>query len=77
MSSFDNPDPDPERLPGLDRGGGVPPGETPPAEASTTSGAGPYRRPKPGWGKGPLIVICVVAVLCALFFLAYAIVLIT
>lgn len=73
MNAADNPDPDPDRTPGLDRSGGVAPGETPPAEASTTSGAGPYRPPKRGWAKGPVIVICIVALLCALFFLAYAI----
>ncbi|MFC9585628.1 DUF6480 family protein [Streptomyces yangpuensis] len=55
--------------------GGVPPGETPPCESSTGSGAGPYRPLTRGWGKGPLIVICLVALACALFFLAYAIML--
>ncbi|WP_406864746.1 DUF6480 family protein [Streptomyces sp. HUAS MG47] len=66
-----NPDPDPRQDP---RSSGVAqPGETPPAEASTSSGAGPYRPLKRGWGKGPLIVIILLAVLVALFFLAYAI----
>ncbi|WP_046778351.1 DUF6480 family protein [Streptomyces yangpuensis] len=54
---------------------GVPPGETPPGESSTGSGAGPYRPLTRGWGKGPLVVICLVALACALFFLAYAIML--
>ncbi|MFF8606627.1 DUF6480 family protein [Streptomyces sp. NPDC015346] len=68
-----NPDPDPREDPRpLDD---VQPGETPPAESSTSSGAGPYRPPKRGWAKGPVIAICVIAVLVALFFLAYAIVL--
>ncbi|APE24726.1 MULTISPECIES: DUF6480 family protein [Streptomyces] len=55
------------------RGGRVPPGETPAGESSTGSGAGPYRPLSRGWGKGPLILICLLAVLVALFFLAYAI----
>ncbi|MEU4732655.1 DUF6480 family protein [Streptomyces sp. NPDC023588] len=55
--------------------GGVPPGETPPGESSTGSGAGPYRPLTRGWGKGPLLVICLLALACALFFLAYAIML--
>ncbi|MFJ6783127.1 DUF6480 family protein [Streptomyces yangpuensis] len=54
---------------------GVPPGETPPCESSTGSGAGPYRPLTRGWGKGPLVVICLVALACALFFLAYAVML--
>ncbi|MEV6680498.1 DUF6480 family protein [Streptomyces erythrochromogenes] len=55
--------------------GGVPPGETPPCESSTGSGAGPYRPLTRGWGKAPLALICLVALSCALFFLAYAVVL--
>ncbi|MEU7006415.1 DUF6480 family protein [Streptomyces sp. NPDC046332] len=70
-----NPDPDPRTTPGLEPGGGVPPGETPPGEASTGTGAGPYRPLKAGWGRGPLVIIVGLAVLVALFFLAYAIVL--
>lgn len=54
---------------------GVPPGETPPGESSTGSGAGPYRPLTRGWGMGPLVLICLVALTCALFFLAYAVVL--
>lgn len=66
------PDPEPRNTFGPSQG--VPPGETPPGESSTGSGAGPYR-PLTGWAKGPLLVICLVAVACALFFLAYAIML--
>ncbi|MGW6858816.1 DUF6480 family protein [Streptomyces xanthophaeus] len=54
---------------------GAPPEETPEGESSTGSGAGPYRPLSRGWGKGPLVVICLLAVVIALFFLAYAIML--
>ncbi|MFD3471411.1 DUF6480 family protein [Streptomyces sp. NPDC058682] len=67
--------PDPPRNTPQPYGGGVPPGETPPGESSTGSGAGPYRPLTRGWGRGPLLVICLVALACALFFLAYAIML--
>ncbi|MFB7467471.1 DUF6480 family protein [Streptomyces sp. NPDC056224] len=69
------PEPDPRRPAGPGAKSGVPPGETPPGESSTGSGAGPYRPLTRGWGKGPLVVICLVALVFALFFLAYAIIL--
>ncbi|MFI9743290.1 DUF6480 family protein [Streptomyces sp. NPDC052494] len=65
--------PDPEQHNPFRRNPGVPPNDTPPGESSTGSGAGPYRPLTRGWAKGPLLVICLVAVACALFFLAYAI----
>ncbi|MCX5588826.1 DUF6480 family protein [Streptomyces erythrochromogenes] len=67
--------PDPEPHNASRPYGGVPPGETPPGESSTGSGAGPYRPLTRGWGKGPLVLICLVALACALFFLAYAVML--
>ncbi|MEW1635425.1 DUF6480 family protein [Streptomyces sp. NPDC093801] len=67
------PDPQPRKT--LRPHQGVPPGETPPGESSTGSGAGPYRPLTRGWAKGPLLLICLVALACALFFLAYAIML--
>jgi hypothetical protein len=51
-------DPDPGRTPGLAPGGGVRPGETPPAEGSTPD-AGPREthNPATGWSTGPVAVI--------------------
>ncbi|MGX5207398.1 DUF6480 family protein [Streptomyces violaceus] len=71
-----SPDPEPERTPGLEPGGGVPPGETPPAESSLPE-AGPQEthNPPKGWSKAPLALIIVLVVLIAAFFLAYALVL--
>ncbi|KMO94387.1 DUF6480 family protein [Streptomyces roseus] len=54
---------------------GTPPGETPPGESSTGSETGPYRPLSRGWGTGPLVVIWTIALVFALFFLAYAIIL--
>ncbi|MFD5888730.1 DUF6480 family protein [Streptomyces sp. NPDC060334] len=65
--------PDPPRNPAARSGTGVPPGETPPGESSTGTGSGPYRPLSRGWGKGPLVLICLLAVIVASFFLAYAI----
>ncbi|GAA1017269.1 membrane protein [Streptomyces sp. F-3] len=75
--SYVNPDPDPERTSGLEPGGGVPPGETPPAESSMPE-AGPYEthNPTKGWAKGPLTLILLLVVVVAAFFLAYALLLI-
>ncbi|CAM5329270.1 DUF6480 family protein [Streptomyces avidinii] len=70
-----NPDPRPRTPSGTPERRGVPPGETPPGESSTGSGAGPYRPLSRGWAMGPLVLICLLALVCALFFLAYAIVL--
>ena len=56
-----SPDPEPRRTPGLEPGGGVPPGETPPAEASGTSGIShPQPELRKGWGPMPLTLIMVV-----------------
>ncbi len=75
--SYVNPDPDPERSTGLEPGGGVPPGETPPAESSMPE-AGPREthNPAKGWSKGPMTAILVLVALIAAFFLVYAIILI-
>ncbi|GGR26848.1 DUF6480 family protein [Streptomyces roseolus] len=79
-----NPDPDPTGIPGSipeeppgGVAGGVGPGETPPAESGTGTATGPYRPLSRGWTKGPLVAMWVVVVLCALFFLVYAILLAT
>ncbi|QHY99702.1 hypothetical protein SSPS47_31890 [Streptomyces sp. S4.7] len=55
----------------------MPPGETPPGESSTGSELGPRVKPEPGWAMGPLIAIATVTVLCAGFFVAYAVYLLT
>jgi len=74
MSSERNPDPDPRRTPGLEPGGGVPPGETPPAEGST-SGAGPDESHNPyrGWRVMPLIILAVIVAILVIFYIGYAI----
>ncbi|WP_112466165.1 DUF6480 family protein [Streptomyces triticisoli] len=71
--SYVNPDPEPERTPGLESGGGVPPGETPPAESSMPE-AGP-RQPDStsrGWAKAPLFLILLLVLVVAVGFLTYA-----
>ncbi|UUU25806.1 DUF6480 family protein [Streptomyces sp. DSM 40750] len=71
------PDPDPRRTPGVEPGGGVSPGETPPAEGGTYG----ISHPEPpelrkGWGPMPLTLIMVVVALIAIGLLGMAVVLI-
>ncbi|MFG2555728.1 DUF6480 family protein [Streptomyces sp. NPDC048581] len=72
-----SPDPEPRRTPGLEPGGGVPPGETPPAEAGSTSGIShPQPELRKGWGPMPLTLIMVVVALVAIGLIAMAVALI-
>jgi hypothetical protein len=58
------PDPDPKRTPGLEPGGGVRPGDTPP-ESGQTSGLS-HREPTPPKASTGRVVIAVILVLAAL-----------
>ncbi|MGY5125434.1 DUF6480 family protein [Streptomyces nigrescens] len=68
------PERDPRDAPGLGPGGGVPPEETPPGEGSTGAETGPRDKQTRGWSKGPVIVLGIIVVLCAAFFIAYAVI---
>jgi hypothetical protein len=68
------PDPEPERTPGLEPGGGVSPGETPPAEGSTSGIAHPEPpEMRKGWSTMPLVLIMVVVALIAIGLIAMAV----
>lgn len=70
----DTPGPDPDRTPGLEPGGSVPPGETPPDAASATEGVSVPQhataRPAKWLWLGAIFVV---VALVALFFVAKAI----
>lgn len=69
-------DPDPDRTPGLETGGQVPPGETPPAEGSTPwAGPEDSHNPAKGWGKGPLIALGILVAFFVIYFLAWIVLL--
>jgi len=74
MSTPTSPDPDPAQTPGLEPGGSVAPGDTPPGESSTSGAAD--RQPAAGsrganWAA--YIIIGVVVAFTGLFFVGYAI----
>ena len=51
----------------------MPPGKTPPGEGSTGAETGPRDDLSRGWAKGPAIIIGIVVILCAAFFMGYAV----
>ncbi|NUT48164.1 MAG: hypothetical protein HOV94_12770 [Saccharothrix sp.] len=64
------PDPDPARTPGLEPGGGVSPGETPPDSGQTSGLSHPQPMPS---RRGPvltLVIVLIVTVLALAFIVA-------
>ncbi|MEU4448174.1 DUF6480 family protein [Actinosynnema sp. NPDC050801] len=57
------PDPDPDRTPGLEPGGGVAPGETPPDSGQTSGLSHPQPMPS---RRGPIITLVAVLIITLL-----------
>ncbi|MFD3621255.1 DUF6480 family protein [Streptomyces sp. NPDC058676] len=70
------PDPDPRRTPGVEPGGDLSPGETPPAEGGTYGISHPVPELRKGWGAMPLTLIMVVVALIAIGLIAMVVTLI-
>lgn len=66
------PQPDPEQVPGLEPGGGVAPGDTPPDAGQTSVGEEPGPVPTKRVTSGSVVSIVLVAIF-ALAFLAVAV----
>lgn len=67
-----NPDPNDNNLTGLEPGGGVPPGETPPGEGTSVGPQGPHIREGRGYAQYLwIIMIAVVVLFVMLFFVGY------
>jgi uncharacterized protein DUF6480 len=61
------PDPDPARTPGLEPGGGVAPGATPPDSAQTSGLSEPEPRPKRRVTPGMVVGLLAIALLVLVF----------
>jgi Family of unknown function (DUF6480) len=61
------PDPDPTRTPGLEPGGGVAPGATPPDSAQTSGLSEPEPRPRRRLRRATIVGLVAVAVFGLLF----------
>jgi hypothetical protein len=73
QSSTSNPDPLEQHITGLEPGGGVPPGETPPAEGAMSMDQGHEESaPKRSYMWIWVVIIAVIVVIAALFFIGYA-----
>ncbi|RHA43638.1 DUF6480 family protein [Cellulomonas rhizosphaerae] len=65
------PDPDPADTPGLEPGGGVQPGDTPPGESSTSSAHWQSNSGSATASWIPYVIIGVTVVFVLLFFVGY------
>lgn len=69
-------DPDPRTTAGLEPGGGVRPGETPPGESSTSEAQPEQPDSGRAWGPVPLALIVALTLLLAVLFVVMGIVVI-